>query len=293
MQQDLEPLAQGACTVLNILINPCQRAPAAFPGFLLFTFGAVGARTSFDFSESGWPALNTDRQWNPKQRKISPQCRHAHSFESFLGILPLDPRLFSESSINLFNMFVDEFDTLKIPVHRFGTRKTLKTVICLSILQALFLAMRFSNEFERTVLMTSLIINLPLAIFYWHSLSCEVIDNPRVTSILLTAIIFLCALPGRLQSCVYFSKFSPRFSMFKFVHANHFIPFVFESLLRPWYHPSWKLDFNRPMIYQSLLLEFSSESGHSYCSEPFVFETLVGTRTLHPVVCTCKLHNAP
>ena len=157
MQQDLEPLAQGACTVLNILMYPCQRAPAACPGFLLFTFGTVRARTSFDFSraESGRPALNTDRQWNRKLRKISPQCRHAHSFESFLGILPLDPRLFSESSINLFNMFVDEFDTLRIPVHRFGTRKTLKTVICLSISQASFLAMRFSNESEHTTLMTT------------------------------------------------------------------------------------------------------------------------------------------
>ena len=36
-------------------------------------------------------------------------------------------------------MFVQEFDTLKIPEHRFGTGDALKKMICLCILQAHFL----------------------------------------------------------------------------------------------------------------------------------------------------------
>ena len=60
------------------------------------------------------------------------------SFESFLGILPgLSAPAFS--SIILFHMFVQAFDTLKIPEHRFGTRDTLKKVVCMSISRARFL----------------------------------------------------------------------------------------------------------------------------------------------------------
>ena len=87
---------------------------------------------SFDLSKSGRsrrPALNTDGQWNPKTRKLSIRCRHAHSFRNLSwNSAPLPP-LFHASSC----MFVHAFDTLKIPVHRFGTRCTLKKVICLSI----------------------------------------------------------------------------------------------------------------------------------------------------------------
>ena len=58
----------------------CQWAPAVCLGFLLFTFGPVGALTSFEFSEPGRPPLNTDGQWNPKPRRLPPRCRRAHSF---------------------------------------------------------------------------------------------------------------------------------------------------------------------------------------------------------------------
>ena len=42
-------------------------------------------------------------------------------------------------SIVLFYMFVQAFDALKIPEHRFETRDTLNKVICLSILLVFFL----------------------------------------------------------------------------------------------------------------------------------------------------------
>ena len=41
------------------------------------------------------------------------------------------------------------------------------------------LVMPFSHESEHTKLMTLLIINLPLAVFYWQSLSCKVIDKSQ------------------------------------------------------------------------------------------------------------------
>ena len=56
---------------------------------------------------------------------------HAHSFR----ILSWNSAF---SSIILFHIFVQAFDTLKITEHCFGTRDTLKKVICLSISQALF-----------------------------------------------------------------------------------------------------------------------------------------------------------
>ena len=56
-------------------------------------------------------------------------------FESFLGICIATPAF---PSIILLHMFVQEFDTLKIPEHRFGTQDALKKVIGLSISQALF-----------------------------------------------------------------------------------------------------------------------------------------------------------
>ena len=71
-------------------------------------------------------------------------------------------------------MFVQEFDTLKIPEHRFGTQDALKKVIGLSISQALFLLlfhfhMNDDDESERTKLMTSFFVNLLLAVFYRQS----------------------------------------------------------------------------------------------------------------------------
>ena len=83
------------------------------------------------------------------------------------------------SSIILFHVFVHAFDTLKIPEHRFGTQH--KKVIYLSVLQGLFSCsvMQFSHESEHLKLMTSLIINLPLAVFYRQSFSCEVIDKSQ------------------------------------------------------------------------------------------------------------------
>ena len=60
-------------------------------------------------------------------------------FESFLGILLLYTLFLPPYRSILFHKFVEVLDTLKIPVHCFGTQDTLIKVICLSILQVLFL----------------------------------------------------------------------------------------------------------------------------------------------------------
>ena len=57
-----------------------------------------------------------DWQKDPKPQKLPARCRYADSFESFLGIsIP------TFSSIILFYMLVQAFDTSKIPEHRLGT----------------------------------------------------------------------------------------------------------------------------------------------------------------------------
>ena len=58
----------------------------------------------------------------------------------------------------------------------------------------------------------------------------------------------------------YCLKLPLRFSVFKLGSANHFIPFVFEFLLRPSYDPSWKLLPQLVSIVQSFLKASSSNS---------------------------------
>ena len=55
------------------------------PGFLLGTFQTVGALTSFEFSDLGWPPVNTDGQSDPKPTKLTPRYRHAHFFYRILS----------------------------------------------------------------------------------------------------------------------------------------------------------------------------------------------------------------
>ena len=71
----------------------------------------------------------------------------------------------------------------------------------------------FSNESEHIKLMISL-----TSAYCWKLSTCNHFHmrrstNPKVTSILSTAIISLCAHPGLFQLRIYFSKFSLRFSV--------------------------------------------------------------------------------
>ena len=105
----------------------CQWAPAVCLGFLLVTFGTVWALTSFEFPRRACPLTIPDGQKirNPR----TPSTMQACSFFSnpFLEFCFSTPAF---SSTILLHKFMQVFDTLKIPVHCFGTLDTLKKVIC-------------------------------------------------------------------------------------------------------------------------------------------------------------------
>ena len=173
-------------------------------------------------SAGQWSAIFMDEQRNQKPLKISPRFRHAHSFRILSWNSASTTFLPSSCSTCLF------------------THLTHWKFQCIAsepeIFRQIWFVWAVHKHFRwvlRSKLMTSLIISLLLAVFYQQSLSCEVINNSQVTSILPTGIISLCAFPGRLQLHNYFSKFPvnfpPQFSVCKFGHTNHFILFVFQS----------------------------------------------------------------
>ena len=103
--------------------------------------------------------MNTNGQWNLKLGKFPALFFQILSWNSAswpplsfhhlaLQVHLLGPLL---PSIILFYKFVEAFDSLKIPGHCFDTQDTVKKVICLNILQALFSpVMPFSHESEHT-----------------------------------------------------------------------------------------------------------------------------------------------
>ena len=156
--------------------------PSGVSGISARPFGTVGVLTSFEFSESGGPPLNTDGHSNPKPRKIPPwHGVHAAGmltlFGSFLGILLLDPYFFfhhivaqvrpsiwhvENSSPLLWNPRCSEKGNLPDP-----------------FVPAFSFVMPFSHEPEHTKLMTLLIINLLFAVFYRQSLPWKGLNKPR------------------------------------------------------------------------------------------------------------------
>ena len=211
-----------------------------------------------------------DRQKDPKPRKLPPRCRHAHSFQVLSWkFCPPTPAFFF-SSIILFHMFIQAFDTLKIENSRsslWNLKYSEKGDVPEHFARTFPLFVQFSHESEHIKLMTSRIINLPLAAFYRQSPSIEVIDKSKVPSV-----------PSHVNFNCYFG------------HAYHFVPFVFESSLRRSYGPFWKLQSCAlPSWFQSIS-HFSkphprvlvSESDHPNSSGPFALETLVCTHTPHP-----------
>ena len=89
-----------------------------------------------------WPATFKYRRADGSKTAKTPSTLQACSFFSnpFLPVefclSTLGPAF---SFIMLFQIFIQAFDTLKITEHRFGTRDTLKNMVCLSISQGLVL----------------------------------------------------------------------------------------------------------------------------------------------------------
>ena len=209
-----ETHCQGNINVLVLCQHKylCQWAPAACQGFPLVTFGNFWPFTSFEFSKSGQPPLNTDWQWNLKPKKLPPQCRHqtlswnsASQTQLFRVcqhiIVQVCPSIwhFENSSPLLWNPRYSEKGDLLDPFQS----------LC-----ALFLLL---CHFHMN-------LNIQNSWPYWSStyrwkfstgnhFHVKWSTNPRVTSILPTASISLCALPGRFQLRYYCSKLPPRFSV--------------------------------------------------------------------------------
>ena len=122
-------LKQSYCEIL-VSVLPMPVSPSGVSGI-----SACHFRTCRSFDEL-WifpvgPATFKYRTGRKIQNPRTPSTMQACSFfsNSFssLGILLLDPHFFFHQK----HKFVHVFDTLKIPVHCFGTRDTLKKVICL------------------------------------------------------------------------------------------------------------------------------------------------------------------
>ena len=108
-------------------------------------------------------------------------------------------------------MFVQAFDALKIPENRFGTRDTLKKVICSSISRAFFLLfchfhmnLNIQNSWSNSV-----------STYHWqfstgNHFHVKWLTNPslRVTSILPTATVSLCAPPWSISNARLFFEVS-------------------------------------------------------------------------------------
>ena len=96
-------------------------------------------------------------------KKKLPRCKHAHSFRIFsLEFCFLTPAFSS-----MFLHVSHAFDTLKIPVHRFGCQDIIKNSLE-RFASSFSMVMPFSNECEHTklrTLPTPLLINLSWAIF--------------------------------------------------------------------------------------------------------------------------------
>ena len=96
--------------------------------------------------------------------KLSPRCRHAHSFCILFGILLLTPAF---SSTILFHKLL------------WNPRYFEKVDLPELFLSTFSFVMPFSHESEHTKVMTSLVINLSLAVFYLQSFPWEGLNKPR------------------------------------------------------------------------------------------------------------------
>ena len=78
-KKEFKRMSMPAASKVPRPVSP--RPPAACLGFMLFPFEPVGALTSFEFSESGQPPLNTGQAEKSETQELPLQCRHARSFQ--------------------------------------------------------------------------------------------------------------------------------------------------------------------------------------------------------------------
>ena len=208
--------AQGLCDCCNLgtALLPMPVSPSGVSGISAFPFRTCRSLDELWIFQvrpatfKNGRALKSETTKTPSMLQAAGMLILSNPFLEFCLSTP------AFSSIILIHMFVQAFDTLKTPEHRFGTRNTLNKVIWLSVSLARFLLL---CQFYMNM---NLQFSWPhwLSTYCWQLSTCNHFHvkwsiNPRVTSIFPTAIISSCALPGRFQLRCYFSKFPSRFSV--------------------------------------------------------------------------------
>ena len=187
---------------------PMPVSPSGVSGISAFHFRTCRSKDEFEFSESGPPpkATLTDRQWNSKPKKLPPRYRHAHSFWILSWNSASQPLLFlppycctsSESSKHLtlwkFQSLILEPEILW---KRYSPDPFVRTFF---FCYAIFILIWTYKTDDLTDYQLTICSFLPAITFMWSDRH-QFIDstNPRVTSILPTASISLCALSSRFQ----------------------------------------------------------------------------------------------
>ena len=126
-------------------------SPSGVSGISAFPFGPVGAETSFEFYG----------QKNPKPNNSLHNAGMLILFESFLGILLLDPRFFFHHIVAQVRASIGHFENSSPLL--WNPRYSEKGNLPDPFVRTFSFVMPFSHESEHTKLMTSLIINLSLA----------------------------------------------------------------------------------------------------------------------------------
>ena len=114
---------------------------------------------SFEFSEMGWPALNRGGQRIWKNENSLHAAGTHILLDSALGILPLDPSFFFHHLVPHVGQHIWHIEN-SIAVDYFS---------CYAIFTWIW---TYKNSWSHWL---STVINLPLVVFNWESLSCEVI----------------------------------------------------------------------------------------------------------------------
>ena len=176
-------------------------------------------------SAGQWSAIFMDEQRNQKPLKISPQCRHAHSFRILSWNSASTPPLFLPSSCSTclftylthwkFQCIASEPEIFRQIWFVWAVHKHFRWVL-------------------RSKLMTSLIISLLLAVFYQQSLSCEVINNSQGDLNSSNKNYFPLCLPWQTSTAqLLFEDSTSIFSMQIWSHQS-FHTVCFPILAVPW-----------------------------------------------------------
>ena len=112
----------------------------------------------------------------PVKLELPPRCSHAHCFEFFLGILPLNPRFFFHHLVPHVCPSIWHIENSRASLWNQRKRK----VICLSISQALFLLL-YHFHMNMNIYETHDLTDYQLTVgsFLPESLSCEVINESQ------------------------------------------------------------------------------------------------------------------